>query len=68
MDEQNIEQTETTTEIAEEQQKRNFKDLDKDSQRFYNLLHALFNICNLAGFRIEGRVKIRDMKTGKVWE
>ena len=47
---------------------KNFKNLDKDSQRFYNLLHTLFNVCTLCGFRIEGRVKIRDLKTGKVWE
>lgn len=64
MDEQ-LENNETTETPKTE---KNFKNLDRDSQRFYNLLHTLFNVCTLCGFRIEGRVKIRDLKTGKVWE
>lgn len=48
--------------------RRRFRELPKDAQRFYNLLNTLFNVCTLAGFRIEGRVKIRDLKTGKIWE
>ena len=51
-----------------QQPRREFKDLDKDTQRFYNLLHMIFNICKLAGFKLEGRICLRDMKTGKVWE
>lgn len=62
MDEMN-EQTDNT-----QQNRHNFKDLDKDTQRFYNLLHMIFNICKLAGFKLEGRIRLRDMKTGKVWE
>lgn len=64
MDEK-LENNETTETPKTE---KNFKNLDRDSQRFYNLLHTLFNVCTLCGFRIEGRVKIRDLKTGKVWE
>lgn len=64
MDEK-LENNETTETPKTE---KNFKNLDKDSQRFYNLLHTLFNVCTLCGFRIEGRIKIRDLKTGKVWE
>lgn len=72
------EQTKQNVEIVDEvvadkkveksEKKRNFKDLDKDSQRFYNLLHVIFNICTLSGFRIEEHMKIRDLKTGKLWE
>ena len=51
-----------------QQPRRDFKDLDKDTQRFYNLLHMIFNICTLAGFKLEGRIRLHDMKTGKVWE
>lgn len=76
MNEQLTNESVETTDISEnvantknpEEAKKNFKKLDNDSQRFYNLLHTLFNMCTLAGFRIEGRVKIRDLKTGKVWE
>lgn len=45
---------------------KNIKD-DSDADRFYKLLDAIFSICELAGFHIEGRITIRDKKTGKVW-
>ena len=36
-------------------------------ERFKKLLNTIFYICDLAGFRIEGRIILRDKKTGKVW-
>lgn len=56
------------TSVEEKNSRKKFRDLPNDDKRFYNLLRTLFNVCTLAGFRIEGRVKIRDLKTGKVWE
>ena len=38
-----------------------------EEERFHKLLYALFDICELSGFRIEGRVVLKDLKTGKVW-
>jgi hypothetical protein len=38
-----------------------------DEVRFKKLLSTIFYICDLAGFHIEGRLEIRDKKTGKVW-
>ena len=35
--------------------------------RFKKLLSHIFYICDLAGFHIEGRLEIRDKKTGKIW-
>ena len=35
--------------------------------RFKKLLNTIFSICDLAGFRIEGRIVLQDEKTGKVW-
>ena len=35
--------------------------------RFKKLLNTIFYICDLAGFHIEGRLEIKDKKTGKVW-
>lgn len=68
MDEQ-IEQEKATVEKTDEQpKKRNFRELDRDTQRFYNLLHMIWNLCNIAGFKLEGRIKLRDKKSGKVWE
>lgn len=39
----------------------------EESDRFHNLLDALFYITELAGFEFEERIVLRDLKTGKVW-
>jgi hypothetical protein len=41
---------------------------DKNSERFYKLLHTIFHVCELAGFRIEGRIRLVDTRTGRIWE
>ena len=44
------------------------KKADAESARFHKLLDTIFNICELAGFHIEGRIVVRDKETGKVWK
>ena len=39
----------------------------EDDERFHKLLNTIFTICELAGFHIEGRIAIKDCKTGKIW-
>lgn len=41
---------------------------DKDTKRFYKLLHTIFTMCELAGFHLEGRITLKDRKTGKIYE
>ena len=46
------------------------KNVDREAdaeKRYKKLLSTIFYICDLAGFHIEGRLEIRDKKTGKVW-
>jgi hypothetical protein len=43
------------------------KKIDKEVERFHKLLHTIFDICELSGFRIEGRIVLVDEVTGKVW-
>ncbi len=46
------------------------KNVDREAdaeERFKKLLNTIFYICELAGFRIEGRIILQDKKTGKVW-
>lgn len=43
------------------------RDTSADDERFHKLLDSIFNICELSGFHIEGRIVIKDKKTGKVW-
>ncbi len=40
----------------------------EDDARFQKLLHTIFYLCELAGFQIEGRIVLRDKRTGKVWK
>lgn len=39
----------------------------KEDERFHKLLYAIFNICELAGFEIEGRIVLVDKRSGRVW-
>lgn len=43
------------------------KNIDREDENFHKLLHTIFNICELSGFRIEGRIVLVDKVTGKVW-
>lgn len=43
------------------------KSSPEDEERFQKLLNTIFTICELAGFHIEGRIAIKDCKTGKIW-
>ena len=38
-----------------------------DEKRLKQLLATLFNVCDLAGFKVVGRITFEDKKTGKVW-
>ena len=43
-------------------------DRNKERARFFRLLDTIFYICEMAGFEIEGRIVLKDKKTGKVWK
>jgi len=43
------------------------KNLEKEDETFHKLLHTIFNICELSGFQIEGRIVLIDKHSGKVW-
>ena len=46
------------------------RNVDREAEaerRYHKLLSTIFYICNLAGFHIEGRLVLKDKKTGKIW-
>lgn len=43
------------------------KNIESDNARLQKLLTAIFSICDLAGFRVQGRIVFEDIKTGKVY-
>lgn len=40
---------------------------DANFDRFHKLLDTIFTICELSDFHIEGRITVKDKRTGKVW-
>ena len=44
------------------------KKVDEEEERFQRLLATIFYICENAGFHIEERIVIKDMRTGRVWK
>ena len=36
--------------------------------RFYKLLHTIFHICEIAGFQLEGRIMLKDKRTGIIYK
>ena len=42
------------------------KNMERDEDRKKLLAH-IFYICELAGFRVEDRIVLKDKKTGKIW-
>lgn len=44
------------------------KNADKEDEQHKKLMHVIFYVCNLAGFKIESRIVLRHKKSGKVWK
>ena len=44
------------------------KEHGNEEYRFYKLLYTIFYIVKLAGFELDGRIKLVDKRTGRVWE
>lgn len=43
------------------------KTVQQDEARFRKLMETIFNICELSGFHLEGRIVVKDKKTGRIW-
>lgn len=41
--------------------------IKEEEERFHKLLYTIFDICELAGFEIEGRIVLIDKRNGHVW-
>lgn len=39
----------------------------EEEARVKKLLKTIFTVCDLAGFRVDGRIALEDLKTGKIW-
>lgn len=43
------------------------RNIDEEEKRKGAFLNGVFALCRLFGFRIEGRIVFKDLKTGRVW-
>ena len=41
--------------------------VNQEDAKFRKLLHTIFNLCELSGFGIQGRIVLVDEKTGRIW-
>ena len=41
--------------------------VDADAARCNKLIHMIKDMCDLAGFKIDGHIVLIDQETGKVW-
>lgn len=48
--------------------KKPFSEMTPEERRFSTVLKTIFNVCNLGGFKIEGRITLVDRKTGRVFD
>lgn len=43
------------------------KNTERDAERFDRYLHTMFMLSELAGYHIEERIVVKDLRTGKVY-
>ena len=43
------------------------RNIEADDDRFHKLLHVIFDMCELSGFRLDGRIILVDQETGKIY-
>lgn len=39
-----------------------------EEERVSKVVKVVKNVCHLAGFEVEGRIVLRNIKTGKLWK
>lgn len=42
-------------------------EIDREDAKFHRVLDTIRTVCEFAGFQIEGRIVLKNKKTGRVW-
>lgn len=66
IDTKEIDMTEEQTD--KRSKKKPLTEEQKANRRFWNFLDMVYKLAQMSGLYIEGHIKVRDTKTGKVWE
>lgn len=62
------EQQEAWNEMEKRYKKKPLTEEQKANRRFWNFLDIVYKLAQMSGLYIEGHIKVRDKRTGKVWE
>lgn len=41
---------------------------EEEKDRFHNFIRAIFKLCKQYGYVIDGRITVKDKKTGRIWK
>lgn len=55
-------------EMKRRHKKKPLAEEKKADHRFWNFIDIVYKLAKMSGLYIEGHIKVRDKKTGKVWE
>lgn len=55
-------------EMERRYKKKPLTEEQKADRRFWNFLDMVYKLAQMSGLYIEGHIKVRDKRTGKVWE
>ena len=47
--------------------KRADQESNKERKKIYDLIGSIYRLCDKDGYRLEGRIVLKNKKTGKVW-
>lgn len=62
------EQQKAWNEMEKRYKKKPLTEEQKANRRFWNFLDMVYKLAQISGLYIEGHIRVRDKKTGKVWE
>ena len=62
------EEEQTVWNKMEKRYKKLLTEEQKANRRFWNFLDIVYKLAQMSGLYIEGHIKVRDKRTGKVWE
>ena len=62
------EQQKAWNEMERRYEKKPLTEEQKANRRFWNFLEMVYKLARMSGLYIEGHIKVRDKRTGKVWE
>lgn len=62
------EEQQTVEDLKKRYKKKPLTEEQNADRRFWNFLDIVYKLARMSGLYIEGHIRVRDKRTGKVWE